>query len=642
MDALHDLSNIAWIAGGSAAVILTLLWLGMVVIGEQESGLVVRRYGRELPAGRMIATAGEAGYQARMLPPGWHFPLFRWKYKVQRVPLIEVSSGQIALVVAKDGAAIPSERVLAKEVDCDNFQDAVRFLDEGGEKGRQLRILTAGKYRINPALFDIVTAATAPHFGLSPEQLYVFRVPSDRVGIVTALDGRPIASGDLAGPTVKGHDSFQSAQAFIEAGGCRGLQEDVLLSGAWNLNPWFVSVELVSLTEIPIGYVGVVVSYVGGEHVDVTGDGFSHGDLVERGRKGVWVEPLLPGKHPLNTRTMKVELVPTTNIVLNWANRSEAHHYDAGLSSITVRSRDGFSFGLDVSAIIHVGMKNAPRVISRVGSMQNLVDHVLQPTVGNYFRNSAQEVTVLEFLSARSARQREAYLHIRAAVAAYDVDCIDALIGDITPPAELMKTQTDKKIADEMQRTYDAQREAQMRRQMLERETAAANMQAEVVRSEQQVLIHQQVAEARIAAARGEAEAARLRAQADADVQRVSAAAQADATRLAAEAEAVATRQRGEASADAERARGSAVAASYEAGIHALGEQSYTAVQLASILGQAGLKLVPDVVLGEGRSSLADVLLARMATGSPAVAQAVPVIEATTPATTPTNGHAKG
>ena len=76
-----------------------------------------------------------------------------------------------------------------------------------------------------------------------------------------------------------------------------------------------------------------------------------------------------------------------------------------------------------------------------------------------------------------------------------------------------MKTQTDKKIADELQRTYDAQREAQMRRQMLERETAAANMQAEVVRSEQQVLIQERVAEARVAAARGEAEAARVAAQ---------------------------------------------------------------------------------------------------------------------------------
>jgi uncharacterized membrane protein YqiK len=630
---LLHLPLFAWIAIGTVALLLFSLMFGVVVIGEQESGLVVKRYGRSLPPGRIIAVDGEAGFQAQMLPPGWHFPLWSWKYKVRKVPLIEVAPGQIALVVAKDGAPIPTERVLAREIDCDNFQDAVRFLQEG-EKGRQLGILTAGKYRINPALFDIVTANRAQQFGLMPEQLFVFRVPSDRVGIITALDGRPIPAGDLAGPIVTGHDSFQRAQAFIEAGGCRGLQEEVLLSGAWNLNPWFVAVELIPLTEIPIGYVGVVVSYVGGEHVDVSGDGFSHGDLVERGRKGVWVEPLLPGKHPVNTKAMKIELVPTTNIVLNWASRSESHHYDQGLDSITVRSRDGFSFDLDVSTIIHIGMKNAPRVISRVGSMQNLVDHVLQPSVGNYFRNSAQEVTVLEFLSARSARQREAFLHIRAAVAAYDVDCMDCLIGDITPPEELMKTQTDKKIADELQRTYDAQREAQMRRQQLERETAAANMQAEVVRSEQQVRIQEMVAEARVAAAKGEAESAKVRAIAEAEVQRVSAAATADALRIAADADAEATRVRGEANADAERARGEAAAATYKAGIDALGEQSYTAVQLASILGQAGLKLVPDVVLGEGRSNLADVLLAKMA-ATPRLPEVPAVI------VNGTNGHAK-
>jgi uncharacterized membrane protein YqiK len=121
----------------------------LILLGEQESGLVVRRYGSPLPPGRMIATHGEAGFQARMLPPGWHFPLWRWKYKVTKVALVDVAPGEIALVVAKDGAAIPAERVLAKQLACDDFQDATAFLDGGGEKGRQLAILTAGKYRIN-------------------------------------------------------------------------------------------------------------------------------------------------------------------------------------------------------------------------------------------------------------------------------------------------------------------------------------------------------------------------------------------------------------------------------------------------------------------------------------------------------------
>jgi uncharacterized membrane protein YqiK len=419
----------------------------------------------------------------------------------------------------------------------------------------------------------------------------VYHVPPDRVGIVTMLDGRPITAGDLAGPIVAGHESFQRGQAFVDAGGCRGLQEEVLMSGSWNLNPWLVQVEQVALTEIPIGYVGVVVSYVGREHLDVSGDTFTHGDLVERGRKGVWVEPLLPGKHPVNVRVMKVELVPTTNIVLNWAQRTEAHHYDERLSSILVRSKDGFSFSLDVSQIIHIGMKNAPRVISRVGSMQNLVDHVLQPTVGNYFRNSAQEVTVLDFLWDRSKRQREAFQNIRKAVEAYDVECIDTLIGDIAPPADLMKTQTDRKIAAELQRTYDAQREAEMQRQTLERETAIANLQAEVVRSEQMVRISQQNALAAAETAKGEA----------------------NATRLRAEGAAAAVRMAGEGEAASVRAVGAAKAEAYRQGIDAVGAGGYTAMQLAAILGENKVKLVPDIaVTGDGSGGLVNAMLARL------------------------------
>lgn len=592
------------LAGGAAiaVVAMIILRLGLRVIGENEAGLLVRRYGIPLAQGRLIALEGEAGYQATMLPPGMHFPVWRWHYKVEHVPLTVVRPGEIALVVAKDGAPIPPGRILGRVVACDDFQDAAAFLRNGGERGRQLAILTAGTYRINPAVFDVITAANAPRHGIDAALLRVFRLAPESVGIVTTLDGAPIAAGDLAGAPIPGHDSFQSGQRFIEQGGCRGLQEDVLLSGTWNLNPWFVSVESIPMTEIPIGYVGVVVSYVGGKHVDVSGDDFTHGDLVERGRKGVWVEPLLPGKHPINTRVMKVELVPTTNIVLNWAQRTEAHKYDEKLCPITVRSKDGFSFTLDVSQIIHIGMKNAPRVISRVGSMQNLVDHVLQPTVANYFRNSAQEVTVLEFLSARSERQRQAFASIREAVEAYDVECIDTLIGDIVPPAELMKTQTDRKIADEMQRTFESQKLAQMKRQELERETAVANLQAEVVRSEQMVRITEKQALSAAEHAKGEAAAARLRAHAEAD-----------ALRAKAEAEAASMRMHGEAEAESSRAIGAARAEAYEKGREAMGADAYAALQLASVLAEHGVKLVPDIsVSGDGQGSLATAFLARV------------------------------
>jgi uncharacterized membrane protein YqiK len=554
-----------------ALVLLPTVTLGLVIIGERQVGVVVKKFsirGLKLPPGQLIALNGEPGYQADTLAPGWHLGYWPWMYTVHKAPVMVVPQGEIALVVAADGAPIPPERILGQVVDSDKFQDARKFLSNGGEKGRQLGILTAGTYRINAALFNVITAQQAPDHDMDPSQLRVYTVEPDKVGIVTTLDGAPIAEGEIAGLYLPHHDNFQNAQAFLQNGGQRGLQEQVLLSGAWNLNPWFVRVEQVPMTEIPIGYVGVVISFIGKAHQDVSGHDFKHGDLVNQGHKGVWVSPLYPGKHPINTRVMKVELVPTTNIVLNWASRTEAHNYDSRLSSITVRSRDGFAFDLDVSQVIHVGAPEAPKVISRVGSVQNLVDHVLQPIVGNYFRNAAQNYTVLDFLSARSERQQEAAQHIGKAIHAYDVQAIDTLIGNINPPAELMQTLTDRKLAEEQRKTYQVQQEAQTQRQQLVRETSIADIQGDIVRAERGVNIAELEAQAQIKQAQGEAESIRLKAQG--------------------EAESI-------------RAKGEAQAQAYHAGAEAMGSQGFTAVQLMQIVGERSVRIIPEIMVGGGQ-----------------------------------------
>jgi uncharacterized membrane protein YqiK len=563
------------------AIFLLMSLAGVVFISERQVGIVIKRIsGRSLAPGQLVALNGEAGYQAKTLAPGLYFGYWPWFYSVKKVPVTVVPQGEIALVVAADGAPTPPERILGKVVACDNYQDARAFLLNGGEKGRQLGIMTAGTYRINTALFTIITAANAEQNGMNPKNLRVYHVQPDMVGIVTTLDGRSIEEGEIAGLYIPGHDNFQNAQTFLNSGGQRGLQEQVLLSGSWNLNPWFVFVEQVPMTEVPIGHVGVVISYIGKAHQDVSGMDFKHGDLVNVGHKGVWVTPLCPGKHPINTRVMKMELVPTTNIVLNWATRTETHNYDSKLNSITVRSKDGFSFNLDVAQIIHVGALEAPKVISRVGSVQNLVDHVLQPIVGNYFRNAAQAYTVLDFLIARSERQTEAAEHIRKAIGAYDIQAIDTLIGDITPPGALMETLTDRKIAEEQRKTYEVQQEAQTQRQQLVRETAMADIQKDMVKSEQGVSIAQLEAQAQIKQAEGEAGSIRLRSQGEAEAIRVT---------------------------------GDAKAQAYLAGAKALGSRGYTAVQLMQIIGEQGVRVVPDIAVSGNQSSggngMADALL---------------------------------
>jgi len=197
--------------------------------------------------------------------------------------------------------------------------------------------------------------------------------------------------------------------------------------------------------------------------------------------------------------------------------------------------------------------------------------------VGNYFRNSAQDYTVLDFLSARSERQAEAANHIRKACATYDVQAIDTLIGDITPPDALMQTQTDRKIAEEQRKTYEAQQEAQRQRQQLVRQTSIADIQEEVVRAEQGVNIAELAANAQVKQATGDAEATRLRAAGEAD---------------------------------GIRATGQAKAEAYRVGARALGQEGYTSLQLMDKVSEGKVRIVPDVaVANDGGGGILNAVL---------------------------------
>lgn len=575
---------------------------GMVIVPEDKIGLVTKKFvlfgeDKELPDGRIIALKGEAGYQAKPLAPGLYFWKWVWQYDVIMENFTIIPEGKIGLVLANDGAEIPTGNILGQFVECDNFQDATKFLLEGGQKGRQASYITAGTYRINTMLFHISVTD-------------MVRIQESRVGIVTTLDGLPIEAGQIAGKLIEGHNNFQDFDKFIKAGGNRGLQPQVILAGSYNLNPWAIQLEEIMMTEIPIGYVGVVISYIGQEGHDLTGVDFKHGNIVEKGNKGVWIQPLGPGKYPINKYTMKVEQVPTTNLVLNWASaRTESHNLDKNLSTITVRSKDGFPFQLDVSQIIHVPTTEAPKVIARFGNMTNLVSQVLEPTIGNYFRNSAQDSDVIAFLSTRKERQESAKEHIKKVLDEYNVNAVDTLIGDIVPPESLMKTLTDRKIAEEQKVTYETQKQAQETRQGMEKETAIADMQKDIVKAQQSVEIAERTASATVKKSEGdaagvklavgaEAEATKLRAFAEAEATKARAKAEAEATKLRAEAESEQIRLMGDAEAGKVLAIGQSTAEAYELAVKAMGGDNFTRYKITEELAKGHIKLIPDILIG--------------------------------------------
>ena len=583
------------------------VFFGMVMVPEDKIGLVTKKFvlfgaDKSLPDGRIIATKGEAGYQAKTLAPGLYWGMWIWQYSIDMSGFTVIPEGKIGLVLSKDGQEIPTGRILARKVDSDNFQDATFFLNNGGQKGRQTAFITTGSYRINTFLFEIVIA----------DQIKIYE---NMIGIVTALDGEPIPDGQIAGKYIEGHNNFQDFDKFLDKGGNRGLQPQVMLAGSYYINTWAILIEQNPMTDVPIGYVGVVISYIGEDGQDVTGDTFKHGNIVSKGQRGVWMEPLGPGKYALNKYTTKLEAVPTTNLVLNWANaRSESHNLDKNLSTITVRSKDGFPFNLDVAQIIHVPAAEAPKVIARFGSMNNLVSQVLEPTIGNYFRNSAQDSDVISFLSTRKERQESAKNHIKLVLDEYNVNAVDTLIGDIVPPDSLMKTLTDRKLAEEEQKTYQTQRMAQEQRQGMEKETAIADMQKEIVRASQSVEIAQRTADATVKKAEGdatslklnvnaEAEATKMRANAEAEATKARAGAQAEATKLNASAEAERISKTGLAEAEKIMAIGKSTAESYQLQVSAMGGDNFTRYKVTEEIGKGNIKVIPDVLIsGNGGS----------------------------------------
>lgn len=611
------LTGWAWVPILLLAIVLYRFVLrflfGMVIVPEDRIGLVTKKFvlvgtDRELPDGRILATKGEAGYQAKTLAPGLYWWMWPWQYGVDMQPFTIVPEGTVGLVLANDGNELPTGNILARRVDSDNFQDTIRFLESGGQKGRQTAILTPGTYRINPYAFTVT---------MSP----MTDIKENMVGIITALDGAPLQPGQIAGKQVEGHNNFQDIDSFLQRGGNRGLQPQVVLAGSYYINPWAVQIEQIPMTEVPIGYVGVVISYIGEDGIDTSGDSFKHGNIVHKGFRGVWMEPLGPGKYPINAFTMKVENVPTTNLVLNWANaRSESHALDSNLSTITVRSRDGFPFNLDVAQIIHIPANEAPKVIARFGSMVNLVSQVLEPTIGNYFRNSAQDSDVIAFLSTRKERQESAREHIRLVLEIYNVNAVDTLIGDIVPPEALMKTLTDRKVAQEEEKTYDTQRMAQEKRQGYERETAIAEMQREIVKAQQSVEIAERTANAAVKKSEGEArslqlqvgaesQATKVRAEANAEARRRQASAEADATKLTAEAEAERIAKTGAAEAEKILAIGKSTAEAYELQVKAMGGDNFTRYKITEEIGKGQIRIIPDLVINGGADGGSDTSL---------------------------------
>lgn len=614
------------------------------LIGPAQVGLVNKRFAfKKLPEDNPIAFHGEAGYQATMLMPGLRVKL--WPINaVEKFPWVQVPAGEIGVVIAQVGAPLPigaKSGVYRREFD--NFSHLNGFVTGGGQKGVQRPVLPPGTLvPIHPVAFLVLTpgqvygipvspelaslrgrdgALSPMSFGLTAEALRVVVIspegPVDMIGIVTVLEGEPLPSGDIAsrlggyvdvsameqdavasgastsetdakiiemllGSKNEQHNNYQDFQAFLDAGGKIGLQHDPLLYGAYLLNPFLVRVEMVPMLVVNQGEVAVIKAFVGLPTLDTSGSEFKFGSIVSPGHRGIWREPLRTGKYPINPRCYAPEIVPTSILTLNWSKEiSASHNLDAHLQPIEGKSREGFVFSIELQVQIHVPDTRAPKVISMVGTMLNLVNEVLQSAVGNHFRNTLQDQPAVTFIETRMQVQQAALEHVTEYLQLYEVETKGVYIQNVHFPAELVEVLTKREIANQEKATFEEMERAQTTRIEMEKAKGTADMQAELANAQVSVEIQKNRADARREEATGEASYVELTGRAE-------------ATKV----EAI-----GLAEAKATEALGVAKATGFEAQKQALGEAATALVAVANAVADGHIDVVPDVLVTGGGGS---------------------------------------
>ncbi len=563
-----------------------------------------------------IKQGGVKGIQLRTLPPGL-WPIHPYLFRVSVTKTTTIPPGKVGIVTASDGDQLDAGRLHGKAVQGHlNYQDAEQFVANRGQKGPQVEILTPGTYRIHTQSMPIEGGDPKP--GLFFIRLYDATVINENnIGLVEALDGAPLDPRDYVATTIQGHDNFQDCNEFISSGGQRGPQRDILLPGTYYINPLVFKVIPETAREVKPGEVAVIVSNVGKDPTEdirrqmankvrerleqeerdqvskaaarldklegenrrlneiqeelIANDpadqrldqGAHEAYVVPEGFRGIQESVVGPGKYYVNTLAMTPIVIPTTNMTVEWT----AEDVDNTFDPFEVISKDGFTMKLEVRVVFRVKPEDAPFMVAKIGNTDKLIQNVMHPLIDSIFRNQASESSAMAYLQNRHEEQERAEARVRMHLLKYHVDVVNVLICHIHLPEELMKTQTEKILAEQRQNMYNAQREAEEKRIQLEKTRAHADNQKDLMAATVGVEISTRRSEQR--KAEGEGEAHYILATGKAEAEKV---------RLMGEAQGVA----------------------YHEQVNALGPQGVALVETLRVIGEKGVRITPDILASGG------------------------------------------
>jgi uncharacterized membrane protein YqiK len=622
----------------------------LVEIGADELGIIEAIDGEPMQTGSIFAPdraqnahnnfqdpiafikqGGVKGIQLRTLPPG-KWAIHPYLFNVSIAKVTSIPPGKLGILTSADGDQLSQGRLHGKAVSGHhNFQDAENFIGNGGQKGAQVDILTPGTYRIHTNS-TAIDGSNEVRPGIFTVRLFdATLISENQVGLVEALDGSPLDPRDYVAQQVLGHDNFQGSHDFIENGGQRGPQKDILLPGTYYINPMMFKVIMETAKEVKPGEVAVIVSNVGkdpGEEIrhemarkirekllreeeeqinqaarqldNVDGDARSldeikaeligDGDptdkrldsgaheayVVPSGFRGIQETVVGPGRYYLNTLATTPIIIPTTNMTVEWTSENINKSFDP----FAVISKDGFTMQLEVRVVFRVKPEDAPFMVAKIGSTEKLVQNVMHPLIDSIFRNQASESSAMAYLQNRHEEQERAEARVKIHLLKYHVDVVNVLICHIHLPEDLMKTQTEKILAEQKQGMFDAQREAEIRRIELEKTSSQADNQRSLMEATVGVEISAKRSEQR---------------------------------KREAEGEAYYISETGKSEAEKVRLMGEAQGVAYREQVNALGANGVALVETLKVIGEKGVRITPDIMAsggnGDGGGGIGSLLL---------------------------------
>ena len=475
-------------------VVIALICLAAtsyVHVDSDEIAVLNKIYGTtSLPGEHIIATNGEKGPQAEILTPGWHpWFLVNVIYQVENKKVVSIPSGKYGFLVAKDGVPLRPDQFLGDAFSPEQeleMLDAQYFLTHAGQRGPQTTILTPGIYRLNTYLWD-----------------------------VTIKDATDVVEGSVGVVKSNVIDSVHFGNLNAEKpSSCEQKTVSTNASG-----------EAVAAIE------------------PKSDEGRLAAILVPVGCIGVWEKALQPGRYYVSEAAYKVTMMSTRVQTWEFKGGYKKRYIDlsldqAGNLTQTPRSEDikkpdnaadpavtpfveGWLVPLELRVLAQVTPDNAPFVVSSVGTLKDIEDNIMVPTIRSIVRNvvGAQGRHVLDLADNRAQLEHAVEDAIRPEGLRAGIVIKEVKFGDPALPPELLISRLRQQLVDQLQVTYQQEQKAQTQRIETEKARATAEQQHQLV----EALIGVQVAEQNKNAAKLRGEGQKLELEEVAQGQRAQA-----------------------------------------------------------------------------------------------------------------------